>query len=217
MVKSRTNAPSEYNTSMPMFIGVGGGTGAGKSSLCTALMDMYPDKIGLIQLDDYFKPSLQVPKFHGHSNWDHPDSLFLDKLASDLNELSKGNSVVINTKNERLNPGYKQTGKRIPAEFKPKQVMLVEGYLVLYDERIRSLLSTSFWLEVDHATRWARRVHFKNDIYEEQVAIPMHRQFAEPTKQFAVHVIDVTNLSKEQVFEKVEKIIQAFLVFGAQG
>ena len=52
----------------PIFIGIAGGTGAGKSTLCTALMDKYPDKIGLIQLDDYFKPSAQVQKFEEHTN-----------------------------------------------------------------------------------------------------------------------------------------------------
>lgn len=192
----------------PVFIGIAGGTGAGKSTLCSALMDKYPDKIGLIQLDDYFKPSDQVPKFKEHTNWDHPDALFLDKLAKDLAELSQGKSVVINTKNERLNPDYKRTDKRIPVEFQPKPIMLVEGYLVLRDERVREFLSNSIWLDIDHETRWARRVHFKYPEYEEKVLRPMHKQFAEPTKQYAAHIIDVSDLTKEQVLEKVDEIIQ---------
>ena len=197
---------------MTKLIGIAGGTGAGKSSLCTTIMDKYPEKVGLVQLDDYFKPAAQVPKLFGHDNWDHPDALYLDKLANDLVELSKGNPVVINTKNARLNPDYKKTEKRIPVVFKPKPVMLVEGYLVLYDERVRKLFSTSVWLDVDHNTRWARRVHFKDSNYEEEVAVPMHGQFVEPTKQYATHVIDVSNLSKQQVFEKAENIIREFLV-----
>lgn len=192
----------------PIFIGIAGGTGAGKSTLCTALMDKYPDKIGLIQLDDYFKPSAQVQKFEEHTNWDHPDALFLDKLANDLAELSQGKSIVINTKNERLNPDYKKTDKRIPVEFQPKPIMLVEGYLVLFDERVRKFLTTAIWLDVDHQTRWSRRVHFKYPEYEEKVLLPMHKQFAEPTKQYAAHIIDVSNLSKQQVLEQVETILK---------
>lgn len=195
----------------PTFIGIAGGTGAGKSTLCTALMDKYPEKIGLIQLDDYFKPSAQVPKFEAHTNWDHPDALLLDNLVNDLAELSQGKSVIINTKNERLNPDYKKTDKRIPIEFRPKPIMLVEGYLVLFDERVRKFLTTSIWLDVDHETRWARRVHFKYPEYEEKVLLPMHKQFAEPTKQYAAHLIDISNLSKEQVLEKAERIINKFL------
>ena len=70
----------------PVFIGVAGGTGAGKSALCTALMDKYPDKIGLIQLDDYFRPSAEVPKFKRHTNWHHvyPTSRFKIKKGPAL-------------------------------------------------------------------------------------------------------------------------------------
>lgn len=193
------------------FIGITGGTGAGKSTLCTALQDKYPDKIGLIQLDDYFKPAEEKPKVGDIVSSDHPESLYLDKLAKDLLELSKGNSVVINTKNERLNPEYKNTDKRIPVEFHSKPIMLVEGFLVLHDERIRKMLSTSIWLDVDHETRWSRRVHFKNDEYEKKVLIPMHKKYAEPTKQYAEDIIDVSSLTKEQVVEKAEKIIEKFL------
>ena len=192
----------------PIFIGIAGGTGAGKSTLCTALMDKYPDKIGLIQLDDYFKPESEVPKLEGHVNWDHPNALFLDKLANDLAQLSEGRSVIINTKNERLNPKYKKTDKRIPVKFHPKPVMLVEGYLVLYDKQVRKLLTTSIWLDVDHETRWARRVHFKYPEYEEKVLLPMHKKFAEPTKKYASYFIDVSQLSKEQVLKKAEDIIE---------
>jgi len=190
------------------FIGITGGTGAGKSTLCNALQDKYPDQIGLIQLDDYFKPSEEKPKVGDIVSSDHPESLYLDKLANDLVELSKGNSVFINTKNEKLNPEYKNTKTRIPVEFFPKPIMLVEGFLILHDELIRKMLSTSIWLEIDHETRWSRRVHFKNSEYENKVLIPMHKKYVEPTKEYTEHIIDVSDLSKEQVFEKVEGIIK---------
>lgn len=195
----------------PIFIGIAGGTGAGKSTLCTAFQDKYLDKIGLIQLDDYFKLSFKVPKFEGHTNWDHPDALYLNKLAKDLAELWQGKSVTINTKNERLNPDYRKTDKRILAEFRPKPIMFVEGYLVLYDERIRKFFKTSIWLDIDHKKRWKRRIHFKYPEYEEKVLLPMYKQFVEPTKQYASHIIDVSDLSKEQVLEKAESIIKNLL------
>lgn len=195
----------------PIFIGIAGGTGVGKSTLCATLQDKYPDKIGLIQLDDYFKPPDEVPKFEGHINFDHPDALYLNKFVNDLVELSQGNPVIIRTKNERLNPEYKKTDKRIFVKFQPKQIMLVEGYLVLLDKQIRKFLTTSIWLDADHKTRWARRVHFKYPEYEKKVLLPMYKQFVEPTKQYATHIIDVSDLLKGQVLEKVEDIIKVFL------
>ncbi|PIR02936.1 MAG: hypothetical protein COV60_03005 [Candidatus Magasanikbacteria bacterium CG11_big_fil_rev_8_21_14_0_20_43_7] len=195
----------------PTFIGIAGGTGAGKSTLCTSLQVKYPDTIGLIQLDDYFRPSSDVPTLGTHENWDHPDALYLDKLKKDLKMLSNGKSVMIHTKNERLNPEYKKTEKRIPVEFHPKPVMLIEGYLVLFDTDIRDTLKTSIWLDADHDTRWKRRVHFKYPEYETDVLLPMHKKFVEPTKQYAEHVIDVTGLSKEQVQKKVESMLSKFI------
>lgn len=194
-----------------VFIGIAGGSGAGKSTLCTALLDAHPDQIGMVQLDDYFKPAKDVPVYAGRENWDHPDALFLDKLTADLCQLAQGRSAVINTKNERLNPEYAQTEKRKLVEFQPKPIMLVEGYLVLHDKKIREMLSTSIWLEVDHDTRWGRRVHFKDSEYEEKVIKPMYKEFAEPTKQYSEHIIDVTNLSAADVFKTVQTIIEPYL------
>jgi len=189
------------------FIGITGGTGAGKSTLCSTLLNKYPDKIGLIQLDDYFKPDEEKPKVGNIVNSDHPDSLYFNKLVNDLTELSKGKSVIINTKNEKLNPEYVKTKKRIPVEYQPRLILLVEGFLLLHDQRIRNLLETSIYLEIDHNTRWSRRVHFKNDEYEKNVLIPMHKKYVEPTKKYAQYVIDVSNMNKEEVLEKVEEIV----------
>lgn len=111
----------------PIFVAIAGGTGAGKSTLCTALIKKYPDKIGLVQLDDYFKPKAEAPLMDEIVNLDHPESLYLDKLARDLSELAKDHSVVINTKNDQLNPGYENTKQRIPIRFHPKPIILVEG------------------------------------------------------------------------------------------
>ena len=191
------------------IIGITGGSGVGKSTLCIALQNKYPDQIGLIQLDDYFKPSADKPKVGDIRNSDHPEALYLNKLADDLKKISQGNSVIINTKNEKLNPEYKNTKERIPVEFFSKPIMLVEGFLLLHDEHIRKLLTTSIFLEEEHKVRWERRALYsnKNKEYEEKVIIPMHDEYVEPTKKYAEHIINVSNLSKEKVLEKVEKII----------
>jgi uridine kinase len=82
--------------------------------------------------------------------------------------------------------------------------MLIEGYLVLHDSRIRELFETSIWLDIDQSKSWERRVHFKKDGYLEQVLLPMNEQFVLPSKQHAKQVIDVTGMTKEEVFEQVQ-------------
>jgi uridine kinase len=192
-------------------IGIAGGTGVGKSTLCHGLMDVHPGKIGLVQLDDYFKPEDLVPLYDGHKNWDCPEALYLDKLIEDVSILRSGQSVTISTKNERLNPDYATTDRRIPVVFKPKPLLLVEGYLVLHDARLRELLDVSIFLELDHVTRLKRRVHFMYDKYEQEVLVPMHERYVEPTKQFADYVISVSELSAQQVLSKTTELLKEYV------
>jgi len=191
----------------PKFVGIAGGTGAGKSTVCMALHEKYPDTIGVIQLDDYFKPDPEKPQMGGVVNADHPDALYWDRLIHALGELAAGRSVMVNTKNLRLNPDYAKTKQRISVQCDPKPIMLIEGFLILHDEHVRKFLNTTIWLDVPHDVRWERRVHFKNDEYEQKVLKPMHEQYAEPSKRYAEHIIDVTKLTKEKTQKQVEDII----------
>jgi len=193
----------------PIFIGIVGGSGAGKTTLCDTLITKYPNKIEAIRLDDYFKPKEKQPKVGDILNFDHPDSLYFNKLLNDLKKLSKGNSVIINTRNIQLNPKYNETKIKIPFEFHSKPIILVEGFLILTNKKIRELLDKSIYLDIEHNKRWARRVHFKNKKYEKKVIIPMHNEHIEPTKKYADYIIDVSDLGKEQVLEKIEKILWA--------
>jgi uridine kinase len=82
--------------------------------------------------------------------------------------LQKSSSIFVQTKSEKLNPDHKNTKKKILVEIHPRQIMLVEGFLVLYDERVRKFLTTSLYLDLDQETRWNRRVHFKDEGYKKR-------------------------------------------------
>ena len=93
-----------------------------------------------------------------------------------------------------------------PRTIHPKPVLIVEGYLALYNAELRELYDTSFYLQVNDKVRSQRRAknnYVAQDDYEKKVLIPMHRQFVEPTKVFAGFVIDVSDMALEQVCENV--------------
>jgi len=161
----------------------------------------------MIQLDDYFKPAEMVPVFEGFENWDDPEALYLDRLAKDLEDLSKGNAIEAMTKNAFRNPDYKITQKRILSVFEPKAIMLVEGFLCLYDSKIRNYFSHSIWLEIDHEKGWGRRSHFKNDEYYEKVFKPMYAKYVAPTKRYSNFILDVSSLSQDDVSSKVLELL----------
>lgn len=197
----------------PILIAIAGGSGSGKSTLAEALCAKYPDEVGLVQFDDYRKLPSEMPTYRGMQNRDHPDSMQLETFVNDLTKLSEGNSVVINTRNEHLNPEFAKTRQKLPVEFKPKKIMLIEGHMILGDERVRNLLETSIWLEAPHEARWKRRQHFPGqpESYERVVYKPMHLEHVEAKKDFAEHVIDAGLLSKEHIFEEADRIISRYL------
>jgi uridine kinase len=194
------------------FVGVAGGSGSGKSTLCETLREKYPDLVGLVQLDDYYKPADSVPKLQGMTNWECPESLFINRLVKDLSELKRGNPVVINTKNDRLNPEFKSTGKRIPVIFQPRPIVLVEGFLVLAISSIRGHFVKSIWLHTSLNVRLSRRLHqSQSNEYKKKVLVPMHEKYSEPSKKYASHILDTSALTTTQVLEEVEKLLSRVL------
>ena len=187
------------------FIAIAWWSGAGKSTLCRGLLEKYPDRITLIQLDWYFRDEKFVPKHAWMRNRDHPDALDRDRLYSDLLDLRDGKSIFVPVKDESKEAKSDVLEERILTEMFPKKIILVEWFLCLWRDDIRALYDKIYWLEVDEETRWKRRVHFKNNEYKNKILEPMFEKYVLPTKKYAREIIDVSKLNKEEVLETIEK------------
>lgn len=209
--------------SAPTFIGIAGGSGTGKSTLVFALLERHPEKLAIVHLDDYFQKRKRVPTVENMTNWDHPDAIRWDDLVHDLNALRSGQPIEVFTKSERLNPEYRDKGKR-RVTVQPKPVILVEGFLALWHPQVRAFFAATIYLEIhDEAIRLLRRaLHrqkfrarpqegYDDDAYVEKVLLPMHKQFLYPTKQFADHVLDVTDMTPREVADRAEFVLEDFL------
>lgn len=186
------------------FIGIAGGSGSGKSSVSYALVDDEPNKFEVINLDDYQKlrTDPNLPKLAGMINWDHPDIIRWDDLISDIHKLKKGQSVTVDVWAHRSNPDYFKHYKLKPRTIKPKPVVIIEGYLTLFNPAVRKLLGRAYYFDLDEKTRNWRRdkgAVLKQDAYLTRVLEPMHSMFVEPTKAYADKVIDVSSKSVQEI------------------
>ncbi len=187
------------------LIGIAGGSGCGKSTLAYGLKDKYPELIEVVHFDDYQKEEADVPFFEDMKNWDHPDAINFDRLHEDLLQLKNDREVVVMTKSSVLNPTYEEKG-RIQQVLKPKNIIIVEGYLALQNDKIRNLFDLKIFLDINITESMKRRgkiTHNDESKYNSKILIPMHSKYVEPTKNIANILIDVLKNDKDSVFEIV--------------
>ncbi len=186
--------PDKWAPATPLFIGVAGGSGSGKTTVAEALVEAI-DGVALVEHDWYYRhtPHLSYQE-RARVNYDHPDSLETDLLVSHLEALRAGQPV--------NRPAYDFTShlrfeETIPLA--PARVVVVEGILVLADPALRSLLDLKVYIDTDPDLRLARRL--ERDIRERGRSVesvlaqylatvrPMHNEFVETSKRHADIII----------------------------
>jgi uridine kinase len=195
----------------PFIIGIAGGSGSGKSTLAEGLKAAFPGTVLTFHLDDYFRPADEVPVRAGMKNWDDPRALYYGKMAKDLALLKAGERVVINTKSPDLNPDFLRTGQRIPVEFAPKPLIVVEGFLTLHFPKIRKLLDFSIYLDAPFNVHISRRVHGKlhsfPEDYDRLVLQPMNDRYVSPSRVHADITLNAGSLTQKQVLKKTTDLL----------
>ncbi len=184
-----------------LFVGIAGGSGAGKTTLAQRLEHLNPDKIALLHLDDFQKFQTDPPKLEGLSNWEHPDYIDWNGFIEILIQLRKGQVVSIEHR-DPIDLGSQQI-----FEVSPKRVVVVEGYLLFYNSVVRNLLDLLIFVDVSEPTRISRRTKMKYPKYVEKVLLPMHQEYVEPTRHFATHILNGETIKSEVSAQIVERWI----------
>jgi uridine kinase len=183
---------SDPSHSPPFFLGIAGGSGSGKSTIARGIIEALPPGAGvMLEQDHYYRaqPHLSLSE-REQVNYDHPDSLEFDLLLEHLSELAAGRSIVRPTY-DFAHHDRDREGRRI----EPARVIVVEGILVLTDERLRKHLDVKLFVDTDADIRLMRRIRrdlehrgrtfaqIRKQYYE--TVRPMHLAFVEPSKRFA--------------------------------
>ena len=179
-----------------IIIGIAGGSGSGKSTFTNRVKKYFGDDVTVIYHDNYYRRQDGIPfEKRVTVNYDHPDSLETDLLVEHLKQLKAGKTVECPVYDYNQ---HNRSDEIITIE--PKPVILVEGILLLADERIRDLLDIKVYVEADADERILRRIlrdveergrdlHGIIDQYLATVK-PMHYMYVEPTRAKADIVIN---------------------------
>jgi len=176
----------------PVVIGVAGGSGSGKTSVTKAIYEQFKGhSILMIEQDYYYKDQSHLPfEERLKTNYDHPLAFDTDLLIEHIEQLLKYESINKPVYDYSI---HTRSAKVIPV--KPQNVIILEGILVLEDERLRNLMDIKLFVDTDADIRIIRRM--QRDIRERgrtmesvieqyvNVVRPMHNQFIEPTKRYA--------------------------------
>ncbi|MHC5251964.1 uridine kinase [Listeria kieliensis] len=180
----------------PVVVGVTGGSGSGKTSVCKKIYEHFGEcSILMLEQDFYYKDQSDLSfEERLETNYDHPLAFDTDLLIEHVEQLLNYQAI--------SKPVYDYTVHNRSNEVihqEPREVIILEGILILEDPRLRDLMDIKVYVDTDDDIRIIRRL--LRDIKDRgrsldsvidqylNVVKPMHNEFIEPTKKYADIII----------------------------
>lgn len=204
-----------------LVIGIAGGTGSGKTTVVRKIVESFCDgEVAVIPQDSYYRDSSHLPlEERLKLNFDEPAAIEWELLVQQLQQLKDGNAIE--------QPTYSYlTCTRGPETIhvEPRDIVIVEGILILCDENLRNMLDMKIFVDADSDERLIRVIN--RDIIErgrtvemvidryEKVLRPMHLQHIEPTKRYADLIIPqgghnkvAIDMMKDYISHKLKRLL----------
>ena len=155
----------------------------------------FGDDIVVINHDSYYKAHNDLSyEDRSKLNYDHPDSFDTQMMIEDVKKLKNNEEVDIPVYDFSIHNRADAT-----VHIAPKNVIILEGILVLENKELRDLMDIKVFVDTDADERLMRRI--RRDMVERARSIesilnqyadtvkPMHEQFIEPSKKYADIII----------------------------
>lgn len=176
----------------PIIIGVTGGSGSGKTTVSQKILEeLHGHSISIIQQDSYYKDQAEKTMEERRAvNYDHPLAFDADLLYEHLKMLKNNQKIEVPIYDYKISTRSSEV-----IEQDPTDVIILEGILILADERIRDMLDIKVYVDTDDDIRIIRRI--RRDMEQRARTLdliinqyltgvkPMYHQFIEPTKRYA--------------------------------
>jgi uridine kinase len=200
-----------------VLLGVAGGTGSGKSTVASEIARRVgAERITIVNQDRYYRDLSHLDSHRlGHHNFDRPSAIETDLMVAHLRLLKEGRPTPL--------PVYDFSRHVRSSEVEtvePGPVVLVEGILVLADERLRELLDIRVYVDTEPDLRFIRRL--QRDLSERGRSVesvisqyletvrPMHVELVGPSKRWADVIIPEGGHNKvamDLVASRVEQLL----------
>ena len=179
-----------------LIIGIAGGTGSGKTTVVCKIIQSLPEgEVTVIPQDSYYRDNSNLPlEERLKLNFDEPAAIEFELLVNQLKDLKAGKPV-----EQPIYSYLTCTRSKETIPIQPRDVIIVEGILILCDEELRNMMDMKVFVDADADDRLIRVIN--RDIIErgrtvemvidryEKVLKPMHLQHIEPTKRYADLII----------------------------
>jgi uridine kinase len=207
---------ADMDERIPVTIGVAGGTGSGKTTVATTLVQRVgPERIAYLQQDAYYKDLSGLPLAErARLNFDHPDAIETGLLVEHLQQLRRGEPAEVPIYDFTTYVRRPET-RHVP----PRPVILLEGLLILAEPAVRNLLDIKIYVDTDPDLRIIRRI--RRDIVERGRSLdsvieqylntvrPMHLEFVEPSKRYADVIVPeggFNQVALDMIVARIEEI-----------
>ncbi|XP_051906828.1 uridine-cytidine kinase 1 [Hippocampus zosterae] len=148
----------------PFLIGVSGGTASGKSTVCAKIMELlgqnkvdhHQRKVAIISQDCFYRVLTAEQKakaLKGQYNFDHPEAFDNELMYKTLKDIVEGRVVQVPTYDFVT---HSRLDERITVY--PADVVLLEGILVFYPQKVRDMFHMKLFVDTDSDVRLSRRV-----------------------------------------------------------
>lgn len=139
-----------------LLIGLTGGTGSGKTTVCRQIIHTlkHQMRVQVLSLESFYK-QLPAGAVVEDTNFDHPDAFDVDLLLDTLKTLKAGQSVELSEYNLATHT------RQNPATVEAADVIVLEGILTLYWKEVRDLLDIKVFVDLDSDIRLSRRGWFE--------------------------------------------------------
>ena len=201
-----------------LLIGISGGTGSGKSTVTKKLVELIKEEnVAVIEEDSYYKDQSNISfEERVKTNYDHPFAFDNKLLIEHLKDLKSGKSIEKPLYDFGLHNRKKET-----LLVEAKEVVILEGILILSEEEIRNLLDIKVFVDTDSDVRIIRRIlrdikergrSLDSVIYQYMKTVrPAHLQFIEPSKKYADIIIPeggYNDVAIDLIYKKIKSIIE---------